>query len=811
MRRLLHTSWISLLALALLVAGACYYIGWTESGLQRLVALSNRRLGHVTLQIDGARGTLHEGVHIDRLVVDHPRVHIVADQLDGRVALLPLLWQTIRVAHLRIAAIRIHVLPHAAAPGAPWQPHFLYGLLNIQAEDLAVAHAELISPSGASLAADRLRAVAQVGNKQIRVFDGALQYAGFDVRATGSVRAAAPIQLQGGARFSLEAPGKPAWLADAQFEGDLDRLLITGALLAPFNADFQGEARALSGDWHWQGVSQVRDFDLRAWGLGGMLGAVHGTLGLSGNRHGFGVQGTLDPPGLAAGPLAVDFAGRYAARVLEVSHLVFLHRASGARLSAAGQVGIVAGGPRLDLHGDWQQFCWPLDCAHARVRSSAGSYTLAGLKPYALSANGALQLLAMPRTQFRATGRIEHSGLDLHDLALDAFGGHAQLRAAVEWSPHARWSAAGSVRGLDIASLRPAIRGRLDFNLDASGLGFGAGRSLQAKFTAVGGNVRGQRASGQAGITLAGNDWLLQQVRLQLGATRLEADGRLGAHPDLRFAIDASDLALLRNGARGQLRAAGHLRGDLRNPLLLARVSGAGIHYDGLRLQALRADVNFEPQGNGRADVDLELEHFSAGARRIEHLGFTTRGTAAAHHYALDMRAPPYRVQAGGGAQFSDGIWHAAIDEFSASDGTTMHLALGAPASLSVALDGTQLELRDFCLHDAVATLCAMLARLPGGSRLALHAANVPLRALTAGLSTDTDFDGRVSLDAQAAAAGATAPWTGSINGALAEAAVRHHLSGGRLESFSLGNGTVRAQLDAGGLSASVGLDAGAA
>ncbi len=188
MGRLFHTSWISLLALVLLVAGASYYVGWTSGGLQRLVTLSNRRLGHVTLQISGARGTLHGGVHIDRLVLDHPRVHIVATNLDGRVALLPLLWQTIRVARLEIADLQVHVLPRPPSDGPPWQPHFLVGLLNIQAENVSVAHAELVSPSGLSQTAEQLHAVAQVGTREIRVFDSTMRYAGFDVRSSGTVR-----------------------------------------------------------------------------------------------------------------------------------------------------------------------------------------------------------------------------------------------------------------------------------------------------------------------------------------------------------------------------------------------------------------------------------------------------------------------------------------------------------------------------------------------------------------------------------------------------------------------------------------------
>ena len=808
-RRLLHTSWILLLALALLAGGAIYYVGWTPGGLQRLVALSNRRLGPVTLHISGARGTLHDGLHIDRVEVDHQRVQVIANQIDGRVALLPLLWQTIRVAHLRIGSVLVHVLPHPQPSRTPWQPHFLVGLLNIQAEDLHVGHAEVISPGGASVAFDRVHAVARIGTKDIRVFDGQMLYAGFDVHSTGNVHAANPIRLQGEARLAMTAAGQPSWLANGQFEGDLDRLPVSVALLAPFNAAVRGEARALSGDWHWLGEAQVRDFDLRAWGLGNALGVVHGTLHLSGDRNGFGAQGTLEPPGLKSGPLAVDFLGRYAAHVLAITRLGFVHPASGTQLDASGSVGIETGGPRLDLHGQWRQLRWPLASADADVHSAEGSFTISGLRPYALTGSGALQLLKLPAMRFSATGRIEHSGLAIPDLALEAFGGHAQLNAGVRWAPQESWSLNGAMRGLNIATLRPAINGRLDFTVTAVGQGFGAGRTLHATFASLGGNVRGQAASGHAGIALAGDDWLLQQVQLQLGATRLEADGRVGAHPDVRFSIDASDLALLHSGARGRLRAAGHFRGDARNPLLLARVSGSALEYEGARLQSLAADVDFEPQGSGHANIDVQLEQLSAGRHQVAHLGFTTAGTTAAHRYDLDVRAPPYRVQASGEAQYADGVWRAGIDAFTAGDGGALHLALAAPASLVLALDGDPLQLDNFCLQDTQARLCAALSRLDGRDQLSLHAANVPLRTLTAGLGTETEFDGRVSLDAQAQGA-AGSPWTGSVNGSLTDAAVRHHLGSGKVESFSLGTGSVQAQLDAGGLSASVGLDAGA-
>src|SRR5262249_47027691 len=162
-------------------------------------------------------------------------------------------------------------------------------------------------------------------------------------------------------------------------DGDLDRLGITANVLAPFSADFRGSASALAGDWHWQGLSQGRSFELQPWGAGDALGVVSGQLPARGHPPGVSAQRQPTPRGLKPRPLAVDFAGNYAAHVFSIAHLQLRQRSYGVQLSAAGSVGIVEGGPRLDLAGRWQSFRWPLADPEPIVRSTAGHYTLAGL------------------------------------------------------------------------------------------------------------------------------------------------------------------------------------------------------------------------------------------------------------------------------------------------------------------------------------------------------------------------------------------------------------------------------------------------
>ena len=810
MRRVLHTSWILVLALALLAALAIFYAGWTESGLRHLASLASRRLGPVTLSIAGARGTLHDGLHADRVEVDHERVHVIVTGVDGRVSLLPLLWQTIRVSKLELADVRVEVLPHVGPAGEPWVPHFLAGLLAIDVARLEVGHATIVAPSGTTVEADRLSLAAQLGPKEIRVFDGLMHYSGFAVHAAGALHATAALRMHAQLRVTSEAPAQPAWLINGQIDGDLDRLGINATVLAPFSAEFRGAASALTGAWHWQGLSQVTRFELSPWGAGDALGVISGQLRLNGDHHGFAARGELTPGGLKSGPLAVDFAGNYAAHVLSIASLELRQRSYGVQLSTAGTVGIVEGGPRLDLSGRWQSFRWPLSDPAPIVRSNSGHYTLAGLKPYALTAEGDLLPYPGRPVQFNAEGRLAHDGLEVQGATAEAFGGRAQLRGAVRWSPKVSWTSAGSVRSLDVASLRPGITGRLNFNFTAEGQGPGSGHLLSARVSELGGEVRGRHAEGHAGVALVGADWLLDDVRLTLGATHIEADGRLGTHPDLRFALDTPDLALLQPGARGRVRANGELGGDANLPLLRAHFSGTGLEYGNTSLRELTGSFDFDPAGTGHASANLTLAELRVGARGVDHLRFILAGTAPEHRFTLDLGAAPVALHAGGTASFTQGVWHAQFAEFTASDGAEMNLKLASPAAAAVALDGQLLRLERLCLRDAVAAFCAAGVHALGATELELNAARVPLRALTAGLTTDTTFDGQVSLNLRAQAP-AGAPWTASFIGALADASVRHRLGSGRVEIFNLGNGNVQLALDAAGLLGSVGLEAGAA
>ena len=804
MRKLLHTSWIILLLLLALPLGALYYLTYTEAGLRTLASSLSRRLGPVTLDIRGASGALASGARFDRIVVDHRRAHIEADGASLRLAVLPLAWQTLRVPAASFEAVRIQVRPRPNEP-SNWKPHFLPALMRIQADAVRVGRLVIVAPSGHAVEFDDVRTQGSVYPKRIRMYAGSGLLNGTRLESSGEVLAATPLGLRGSVRWRMALEGQPPWVANASFDGDLARLAVDASLVEPFRAGGHGAVLDLAGNWHFEGKASVQHLDPGVWGGGRALGIVTGELDVRGDRSGYGAIGRLTPPGLKAGPIDVDFLGSYAEHVLHVEHLQLRHTPSGSALQARGDVGIVTHGPQLGLEGEWSGLRWPLAAADAPVHDSAGSFSLRGLWPYMLDAQGSFAPLQYPAASFVASGTLDHDRLRLDTATLKLFGGTAQLAADVRWSPGEAWSATGRMQQLDVAALRPAMRGRLNFGLRLDGQGFGGG-TIQARLDDIAGQVRGQRASGHAWFSTLEDGWRFDDVRLRLGQTRIDLSGRTGARYDLRFNVDADDLALLLPDASGHLAASGRVSGTAHDPIVALIARGADIAWNDLQLASLRASIDLDPAGSGRTDSLLRLDGLRWRERRVDSVTLETQGTATAHSAGLHVRAPGLDADARGSGRFHDGEWQLRLATLDVVDHRDLKLALDAPVDLGVS--ALAWRIGQLCLRGELAHLCGNADSGADGLHASVAASGLPLDALTAGLVTATAFDGTLKVDASLAVP-TRGNWAGSVRGELSGAAVRHHLRSGGVESLDLGSGSINLDLLPSGMGGRLLLDAG--
>ncbi len=382
-------------------------------------------------------------------------------------------------------------------------------------------------------------------------------------RAIGELRAAEVMELSGEATMRMIIEGQPTWRANANFGGTLDKLPLTLQLFEPFRADMRGELLTLSSNFHWTGKADVHNFDLQAFGGGSALGIIKGTLDVGGEMNEFHARGPLAVPGLGSGPFDIVFEGNYADHVVNATHYEVTHQATGSHVEGQGTIEPAENGPQLLLYGDWRGLRWPLAARFTAetpqiFSSPEGKYRLEGLWPYAITASGDLYVPQLDPMTVAVRGALHKDHLQMDELDLGALGGKAKLTGEARWNPEESWSLEGNVKGINPGELAPGIRriARLQHE--------GEWRALRRRRR---NRLRVQQPLRQASRQQCYRQWArpargreLDFRQAAISRRQLPAwpsMARLGSARalNLDFSLDADNLALLAEGASGELHA----------------------------------------------------------------------------------------------------------------------------------------------------------------------------------------------------------------------------------------------------------------
>lgn len=785
--------------LVLLLLSLLAWIVYTEAGLRFAVARLPEKMGKVTLRIEGVRGTIAGGFSAEYVDVDHTVTHVRVENGRARVNFWPILVGRIAVRDARADLVVVEVKRRPKDyPKTP--PKFMPRLLSIGAEQAHTKMLAIIAPNGRRVEFLDVHGAGIVGHRTIRIFEGQLIYGYLRARALGDLRAADPIKLRGEATVRMLIEGQPTWRADANFDGDLDKVPLTGRLQEPFRADLRGELLQLSGNFHWQGKAQVHNFDLRAFGAGGALGVITGPLDVGGEMNAFHARGPLVVPGLGAGPFDVVFEGNYADAVVNATHYEIRHRATGSQVLGEGTIETAPNGPKLLLYGDWNGLRWPLAARFTAetpqiFSSPEGTYRLEGVWPYALSGGGDLYVPQLDPMTVKMRGALHKDHLAIDELDLGAFDGRALLAGEARWTPDESWSLAGAVKGFNPDSLRAGFTGALDFNLAASGHPFN-GENLDVAFDKLTGRLRGNAATGSGHVVRSGEDWTFDDVRFRAGNTRVALDGKIGSSDlDLDFTLDADNLALLKEGAKGELHANGRVGGTADAPVVRLVARGAGIRHDDLAIDKLSADIDLDWRGQRASHGEIAISRLELDQRSLTQLNAVLDGTTGAHTIKLDALAGKTALHLAGKGSFADGMWNGTIADLFIDDTQNINLRLDAPVAISASRARGSIDA--LCLHGKVARLCGQGAWNEAGWNASADASNLPISTITAGLTPKVEYQGTVNATAKIASVGGT-PFTGDARLDLAEAAIRHRLASGRTDVINFGSGffTLHAEPD---------------
>jgi translocation and assembly module TamB len=806
---------IAALIFGLIVLLILLFLAWvlyTEAGLRFAVARLPERIGQsMTLKIENVHGTIAGGFGADRVEVRQELTNVLVEKGSARVNIWPLLVGRIAVRDAQADQVQIEV-KRRIRPKPNTPAKFMPRLLSIGAEHAFTKHLVIIAPNGRRVEFDDATGSGIVGHKTIRIFEGNIIYGFLRGRAIGVLTAGDPMKLSGEATTRMIIEGQPGWRADATFDGTLDKLPLTAKLQEPFRADMRGELLALSSAFHWTGTADVHNFDIQAFGGGSALGIITGKLDVGGEMNAFHARGPLMVPGLGAGPFDILFEGDYTDRVVNATHYEVTHRATGSHAEGQGTIETAENGPKLLLHGDWRGLRWPLAARFTAetpqiFSSPAGSYRLEGLWPYAITASGDLFIPQLDPMTVAMRGALHKDHLQIDDLKLGAFGGNAALAGEARWSPAESWAIEGNVKGFNPAELRPGFDGALNFNMKASGAPFGANGNFDFAFRNLNGKLRGSPAAGSGRIALHGDDWTFDSLRFRAGTTSVAIDGNIGASRalNLEFSLDADNLALLAEDARGELHARGKIGGTADAPVIKLSAEGNSLKSGTISVDKLATNIDLDWRGQRTSHADIAISRLTVDKRVLTQFNATLDGTTAEHVVRADALADKTSLHLSGKGGFAEGVWNGTIGDLFIDDTANINLQLDTP--VKVRASAKDFKLDALCMHAKVARLCGEATWNETGWTARADAHDLPISTVTAGLTPNVEYQGSVNVTANASSTGG-APFVGKARVDLADAAIRHKLASGRTDVITFGSGFMTFDAGPGQMNAELRLDA---
>lgn len=191
-------KWIFIIVIALLVAAPVALIGvllYTQTGVE-LIASQLGRLERFGVRIEGLSGTLSGPLHIERLEIDNPNVHIVTHDIVAYLQLRELLVQTIRISSLTTRDTLVEVRTAPPKPPNTTPPRFLPSFMRIDARNLQLTRLRYVNIDGTAVDADSLRARARISPRQLRVGQFQIDAPKFTIAGSGRLRAQRPMGLE---------------------------------------------------------------------------------------------------------------------------------------------------------------------------------------------------------------------------------------------------------------------------------------------------------------------------------------------------------------------------------------------------------------------------------------------------------------------------------------------------------------------------------------------------------------------------------------------------------------------------------------
>ena len=404
------------------------------------------------------------------------------------------------------------------------------------------------------------------------------------------------------------------------------------------------------------------------------------------------------------GPQIGDVSGQLALRGTALRPQIDLALSAPAGLQLKGELRLDQLQPGFDLTADWPELGWPLQ-GSPQVVARQGHFNVQGTaEDYRLIFRGNVSGDGIPATVVDLVGTGNLDGLKLVPLQLGLLDGRLRIDGTVDWSDGASWDLDVHAQRINPGLYQPDWPGELGGRAAVSGsvAADGGGLALRAGISEFSGQLRGYPVRAGGVIELADGNVKAQGLALSSGPNRVRVDGRAGTTLDLRFDIEAPDLASLYPGLAGALAGSGRLKGTQAAPLVVANLKGSALVFESARADELQLDVDWRESGGKAA---LRIGGLAASGIDMNQLTLDIGGTPAAHRLALNGSGPQVDIALAAQGGVVDETWRGKLEELALTQPQLGEWRLREAVVLQLAANDARA--RRLCMVQGDARLCA--------------------------------------------------------------------------------------------------------
>jgi len=313
-------------------------------------------------------------------------------------------------------------------------------------------------------------------------------------------------------------------------------------------------------------------------------------------------------------------------------------------VSTHGIIRLENGTPIFDLNGTWREVKWPPTEA-SMVESTDGSYRLNGRSDsYQFHLQADLHGPNLPDTLWKIEGTGTDKAANIREVAIQTLDGTIRGQGEIAWQPELRWRLALDGEKINPGSHWAEWKGNLGFQVETRGTFSHGDPIAQVRLSKLKGQLRGYPVHADAGLKVNRKTYELETLDLRSGEARLTAAGALKETWDLRWKIQAPDLATLLPDAGGRLAGSGRIRGPKMLPTLSADVQGQGLKWTDTTVKRLSLKGLVDLQDQVDSHVALQIEGAQAAGQTVTQLNLEGKGRIAGHTILFDARTRDQRV-----------------------------------------------------------------------------------------------------------------------------------------------------------------------